>query len=69
MKKSGKGEYTRPDITRGRIEYFMLKLKAKALHYLQHVEIVSLKVNAKWIQFNLLKGKRLSYKESPSYEK
>ena len=64
LKKLREGENTRPDVTQGRIEYFMMKLNAKALHYQQPGEIVGLKVNAKYIQINLIKGKRLSYKES-----
>ena len=62
LKKSR--EKQRPDVTCKRIKYFMRKPQAKALHNLQPGEIVGLKVRDKWVQFNLLKGERLSYKES-----
>ena len=46
MKKSREGEHPRPDVTRGSIEYFMLKPKARAPHYLQPGEIVGVKVGS-----------------------
>ena len=53
-----------PKITGRKIKYFMLKPKAKALHYLQPGEIIGVKVGDKWVQFTLLERERLSYKES-----
>ena len=43
-KKSREGENPRPDVTRRKIEYFMLKTKTKALHYLKPGEIIGMKV-------------------------
>ena len=64
LKKSRDKENQRPDVTYGNIEYFMLKPEAKAVHYLQPGEIVGVKFDDKWVRFNLLKLKRLSYKHS-----
>ena len=60
LKKSREGDHPRPDVTRGSIEYFLLKPKAKAMPYLQPGETVSVKVDAEWVHFKLLGGKRLS---------
>ena len=48
-RKSRERENPRPDVTRRNIEYFMLKPKAKAPHYLQPGEIVGVKVGDEWV--------------------
>ena len=48
----------------GKIEYFMIKPKAKGLHNLQPREIVGVMVQDKWVQSNFFKRERIYYKES-----
>ena len=69
LKKSREGEKPRPDGTRGSIEYFMLKPKAKAPHYLQPGKIVGVKLDTKWVQFKLIEGKGSPTRNYPSNEK
>ena len=63
-RKSREEETPGADVTRRRIEYFMLQPKAKAPRYLQPGEVVPIKTGGKWIRFKLLEMDRNQYRDS-----
>ena len=63
-KKSTEEESPSTDVTRKRIEYFMLQPKAKATMYLQTGEVVALKHDGESIRAMLHEVDRNQYRDS-----
>ena len=63
-RKLRKDENPRANVTRRRIEYFLLQPKFKAPLYLQPEEVVAVKIRGAWIRFMLQEMDRNQYKDS-----